>query len=125
MRLFAGSYSRILKLGSFGLSVVLIAGLLWLRLPVLTTRYADIRRGGELSYRLEEYQRQHKSLPSDSDWYTLKQIGFTDTEIERAYPEYVKLDSSTYQLIFVKGFDGPYLMWNSSERKWKNSFLTP
>jgi hypothetical protein len=125
VRLFAGSYSRILKLSSVSLGVALIAGLLWLSLPVSVIRYADTRRGEELSFRLEEYQRKHKSLPLDSDWHTLRQIGFTNAEIERAYPEYVKLDSTTYQLVFVKGFDGPYLMWNSSGRKWKNSFLTP
>jgi hypothetical protein len=125
VRLFTGSYSRILKLSSVSLGVALIAGLLWLSLPVSFRRYTDTRRGGALSFRLEKYQRKHKSLPSDSDWHTLRQIGFTNAEIERAYPEYVKLDSTTYQLVFVKGFDGPYLMWNSSERKWKNSFLTP
>jgi len=116
------SADSIFKKGSLlGLSVALAAGLLWWSLPLAITRSTDIARGEELSHRLEDYYTQHKTMPTTDDWPVLRQLGFTERELESAYPQYRKINDVTYELIFVEGFDGPYLMWNSSEREWKMS----
>jgi hypothetical protein len=116
-----GSY--FFKTGSLlGLSIALAAGLLWWNLPLSVKRAADIARGWVLSQRIAQYQQQHAALPATGDWVALKQIGFTLEEMERAKPQYTRLDSAAYQLVFVSGFDGPYLMWNSTQGQWKEGF---
>ena len=62
-------------------------------------------------------------LPEDEDWTTLKKFEFRD-KIDFLQPEYKKLDNKTFELIYLEGFDGPYLMWNSKERIWKKGYPT-
>lgn len=113
------------KTGSLlGLSIALAAGLLWWGLPLSVKRAADIARGRALSQRIAHYQQQHAALPASEDWGALAQIGFTKEEMERANPQYTKLDDATYELIFVSGFDGPYLLWNSRQGQWQEGFPT-
>jgi hypothetical protein len=33
-------------------------------------------------------------------------------------PEYQKINEKDFKLIFVKGFDGPYLTYNSKTKDW-------
>ena len=111
------------KTGSLlALSIALAAGLLWWSLPLSVKRAADVSRGQALSQRLARYQQQHAALPATDDWVALKQVGFTAEEMERASPQYTKLNSTAYQLVFVSGFDGPYLMWDSRQGQWLESF---
>jgi hypothetical protein len=110
----------IFKTGSMLLlGSALTAGIFWWALPLSVTRYQDIARGNTLSQQLDSYYRQQQALPNTGNWPKLKQIGFSTEELKKAYPEYRKISNTTYELTFVKGFDGPYLMWNSQERKWK------
>jgi len=39
-------------------------------------------------------------------------------------PSYETDGNDEYEIIFLEGFDGPYLMWNSNENKWKIDFPT-
>jgi ABC-type transport system involved in cytochrome bd biosynthesis fused ATPase/permease subunit len=113
------------KMGSLlGLSIALAAGLVWWSLPLSAKRAAEVARGRALSQRIAQYQQQHAALPASDDWAALRQIGFTEEEMERANPQYTKLDEAAYELVFVAGFDGPYLMWNSRQGQWKEATPT-
>ena len=106
------------------LSVALATAVAWWLLPLSVTHYAEVSRGNALRQRLDSYYRQNHTLPDDDAWKQLKQIGFTSQELAKAYPEYHKIDDDAYELLFVKGFDGPYLTWNSWERRWKTGYET-
>lgn len=99
--------------------VILVATallLIWLNLPPTITRYSDIRLGNRIIARIEDYKKAH-GLPDRHDWETLKQFGFkVDGDVWT--PQYEKIDSENYELVFVEGFDGPYLLWNSKQREW-------
>lgn len=90
--------------------------------PTEITRMSDIKRGEILIKKIEQYQQINNTLPETSDWEVLKSIGFTNEEMETAYPEYSKSNYSTFQITFVLGFEPPYLNWNSEIREWKNAF---
>jgi len=98
-----------------GLTVVLY--MTWLNLPVTINRYSDIKYADKIIDQIEEYKK-NKGLPESDDWETLKKFGFKD-HADFLVPEYQKINNDNYELIFIEGFDGPYLLWNSKDRKWK------
>lgn len=95
---------------------------IWLSLPLTINRSSDINLGEQLIKNIESYQKQN-GLPDNNDWETLRKFGFRD-KIDFLQPEYRKLDDSNFELIFIEGFDGPYLMWTSTERIWKEGYPT-
>lgn len=101
---------------------VVVVGLLYLNLPFEILRKSDINRGNELIQGIEQYYKSNEILPNNGDWKSLKSIGFTEDEMETSFPEYQKINDSTYQVIFVLGFDPPYLMWVSNEKMWIEGF---
>ncbi|EOZ91932.1 hypothetical protein A33Q_4025 [Indibacter alkaliphilus LW1] len=103
---------------------VLIIGtyFIWWNLPLTINRSSDIKLGEQIIEKIERYQKQN-GLPDNNDWETLRKFGFRD-KIDFLQPEYRKLSEDNFELIYVEGFDGPYLMWNSTERKWKNGYPT-
>jgi hypothetical protein len=96
---------------------------IWWNLPLAINRHSDIKLGEKIIDNIEKYKIKNK-LPDNDDWETLRKFGFRD-KIDFLQPEYSKVDSSTFELIFIEGFDGPYLMWNSKERLWKEGYPTP
>jgi len=34
-------------------------------------------------------------------------------------PDYSKDEEDNYEIVFLEGFDGPYLIWSSKDKKWK------
>lgn len=101
----------------------LIAGyFIWWQLPITINRSSDIKLGEEIIRNMERYQKTN-ALPDNNDWATLRKFGFRD-KIEFLQPEYSRLDTATFELIFLEGLDGPYLMWNSKERIWKKGYPT-
>ena len=103
-----------------GIALITMIGwyILWWNLPLRINRYADIDLGNQLIHNIEIYKNQHGKLPTPGDWEALKRLGF-QFEDEVVTPEYQSVNDSTYELIFVEGFDGPYLLWNSQEKNWK------
>jgi len=95
---------------------------IWWNLPLSINRNSDIKLGEHLIQNIESYQKQN-GLPDNNDWETLKKIGFRD-RIDFLQPEYSKLNETEFELIYMEGFDGPYLMWNSKEKKWKEGYPT-
>jgi len=105
---------------AFSCLFVLIGGyFIWWHLPVSINRHSDIKLGNQVIEKIDYYLKLNKKLPNSYDWNTLKNLGIRFYSSELAKPEFNNLNDSIYELVFVEGFDGPYLMWNSSERKWK------
>jgi hypothetical protein len=63
------------------------------------------------------YKNQH-GLPHTNDWTVLKQLGFKFHN-QVVIPDYQKINDTTYELIYIEGFDGPYLFWSSHTKQWK------
>jgi len=84
---------------------------------VTINRHNDIEFANKIISKIDIYQTTNE-LPESNNWEILKLFGFKDNK-DFLSPEYTKIDANTYELVFVEGFDGPYLMWNSEERKWK------
>ena len=95
----------------------------WINLPPTINRFFEVQFANEIIPKIDEYKKTHR-LPESHDWETLRQFGFrVDGDVWT--PQYEKINDDTYQLIFVQGFDGPYLLWTSSERKWKVDMPVP
>ncbi len=105
------------------LSIVVITILIFLSIAIFVyvqiQRKNNIQRGNELKTNLLTYQQKFGKLPKNNDWALLKSIGFTSEELDRAYPSYCRIDNSRFQLIFVVGFDSPYLTWDSKDDEWE------
>ena len=104
--------------------VVLLIPLLWIgytMLPIEITRKTDIEFGNELIVNIENYKDKYSQLPLTDDWQTLERLGFK-IEMLGTDPTYQKISNNEYELIYLKGFDGPYLLYNSKINKWKVDF---
>lgn len=95
---------------------------LWWNLPLTINRSGDIKLGKKIISNIEIYQKEN-GLPDNNDWETLRKFGFRD-KIDFLQPEYRKLDESNFELVFIEGFDGPYLIWTSIDRQWKKGYPT-
>ena len=104
------------------LILTVVAYFIWWRLPVLINRRGDIEFGTGLIAKIEQYKQQH-GLPETNDWKTLKQFGFKQRG-DLFIPDYQKLNDTAYQLVYLEGFDGPYLLWNSYDKKWQKAMVT-
>ena len=105
-------------LGILTIIILTIGGyILWWNLPLTINRKTDIKLGEQIIKNIETYKSQN-GLPDNNNWETLRKLGFRD-KIDFLQPEYRNLDDSNFELIFIEGFDGPYLMWTSKERIWK------
>ena len=114
-----------MKKGILIFLVLFTIGLLTLyNLPLGITHRTEIKRGSSLIKNIENYINKTGKIPESNNWETLRKVGFTEDEMETAYPEIHHINDSTYELIFTIGFDPPYLMWNSKERIWKEDFPT-
>lgn len=98
--------------------LLIVIVLVYEKLPISVTRYSKIKTGNKIIENIEKY----KGLPDEGDWETLRSLGFIEKPDFLA-PEYFKLDNETFQLVFMEGFDGPHLMWNS-KKKWKMEINT-
>ena len=109
--------NRNIKIFFLVIIALIILSIIWLKLPISINRHSDIKLGNKIIEQIETY-RKVNGLPDSNDWETLKNFGFID-HIDFLEPEYQKLNDNHYQLIYIIGFDGPYLMWTSKEKKWK------
>jgi hypothetical protein len=103
--------------------VLIIMGFfIWCNLPLSINRRSDIKLGNQIIENIERYQNQN-GLPNNTDRETLQKFGFRD-KIDCLQPEYRKLNENEFELVYLEGFDGPYLMWTSKERTWKIGYPT-
>jgi len=105
------------------LLVLIIASyFVWWILPVTINRRSDIEFGNERIAKIEGYKQKH-GLPETNDWRTLKQLGFKQRG-DLLIPDYQKLNDTAYQLVYLEGFDGPYLLWNTYDKTWQKTMVT-
>ena len=97
--------------------LTLISWIIYINLPVEIARKADIIYGSELTKKIDEYYEANQVLPESNDWETLEKIGF-EFQDWVCIPEYSKINETEYELIFVEGFDAPYLLYNSKTKQW-------
>lgn len=106
------------------LIIVLFIPILWIgynKLPIEITRRKEIKFGNELIVKIQNFQIKNSQLPSTDDWKALEQIGFK-TEMLGTDPSYQKISNDEYELIYVEGFDAPYLLYNSKSKRWVVDF---
>ncbi len=86
-----------------------------------STQKSDIDFGNQLISHIETYKLENGKLPETDDWKTLTALGFK-IELTGTKPAYTKIDDENYELVYLEGFDGPYLLWNSKTKEWKVDF---
>lgn len=109
-------------IGGFLLLLIVSFYFLWWHLPASVNRYGDIKKGNQLIERTESFAAEN-GLPETNDWATLQQLGY-QLKGETLVPDYQKIDDTSFELMYLEGFDGPYLMWHSEERRWKMGYST-
>ena len=114
---------RILKVIGLFFLLTIILYVIWLTLPVSIHRYTDIKFGDCVIEKIEDYRKTNGRLPETDDWQILKTLGFRD-KVDFLVPEYEKLNDDNYELRYIEGFDGPYLLWNSKDKIWKEDMPT-
>ncbi len=70
---------------------------------------------------IKEYEKLNNTLPESNNWKTLTKFGFIN-ETLGTKPAYEKINDNEFELIYLYGFDGPYLLYNSKSEKWKVDF---
>lgn len=91
--------------------------------PLEMIRKTDVALGNNIIQKIEQYKLNHNRLPTEDDWKTLEKLGFEIKDLG-THPSYTKNIQGTYEIAFLEGFDGPYLIWNSIDKKWKIDFPT-
>jgi hypothetical protein len=109
--------NKILKLLSLFACLVIVIFGVWNYLPLKLRKYSDVNFGNRIVDKIEKYKLTHSTLPNDGEWKTFEKLDFEMTELG-TNPEYKKVNENNYELIFVKGFDGPYLTYNSLTKDW-------
>lgn len=99
------------------LLLLIISITIYWNLPIEITRKSDIEAGNKIIQNIEAYQKANGKLPESNDWETLKKLGFS-LEDSVSYLSYATDHQGNFELAYLEGFDGPYLLWNSKERKW-------
>ena len=100
--------------------LIILSIVVYWNLPIEVTRKSDIKFGTELIEKIENYKKINGKLPETNDWQTLEKLGFKKDE--SAKPTYTADPDGNYELVYTDGFDGPYLLWNSQEKKWTVDF---
>jgi len=105
-----------------GIIIFIVIGfVVYCNLPIEITRKSHIALGNTLIKNIEKYKLDHNKLPIENDWETLEKLGFNIQSLG-AKPDYTVDLKGNYEITFVEGFDGPYLIWNSIDKKWKMDF---
>lgn len=99
------------------LCLLIISIAIYWNLPIKITRKSDIEAGNKIIKSIEAYQKLNGKLPENNDWKTLKRLGF-NFEDSVSYLSYATDNNGNFEVAYLEGFDGPYLLWNSTERKW-------
>jgi hypothetical protein len=103
--------------------ILILAVVISMNLPLEYERSEDIALGNQINDNIDRYFKENKTIPKQNDWETLNKLGFEIHDID-SKPAYHLINKSDYELIFLEGFDGPYLVFNSIDKKWKMGFQT-
>lgn len=100
--------------------IIILSFVVYWNLPTEIARKSDIKHGNQLIATIENYKNTNNKLPYTNDWQTLEKLGFNKNE--SANPVYSSDENGNYELVYFDGFDGPYLLWKSKEKKWTIDF---
>jgi hypothetical protein len=109
--------NKFLKIALLSFLFVFLSILVWNNLPLSIRNYSETNFGNRLVENIQKYKISNSKLPNNGDWKTLENLDFEMTELA-TNPEYQKINEKDFKLIFVKGFDGPYLTYNSKTKDW-------
>lgn len=98
------------------IALIIVSITIYWNLPIEITRKSDIKSGNQIIENIENYRKNSYKLPEVNDWQTLEQLGLQKDD--RAKPVYNKDETGNYELIYDDGLGSPYLLWNSTEKKW-------
>ncbi|GAA4162981.1 hypothetical protein GCM10022217_31330 [Chryseobacterium ginsenosidimutans] len=99
------------------LLLIVISFTIYWNLSIEITRKSDIEFGNKIIQNIEAYQKTNGKLPENNDPETLKKLGFKMEE-STIHLDYATDNKDFFELTYLEGFDGPYLLWNSKDRKW-------
>lgn len=101
------------------LIVISIVG--YISLPFTYRNRAEISIGNHYIQNINKLRDMEGRLPNTNEHEILKSL--MPKEMKNKWsPEYKNLDSINFELVFVSGFDGPYLRYCSANKKWKYGF---
>ena len=95
-------------------SLLMISVTVYWNLPIEITRKSDIEKGNKIIQNIKSYENRFGKLPENSDYKTLENLGLPH-EDSRVYLDYKTDKKGNFELTYLEGFDGPYLLWNSQE----------
>ena len=101
--------------------LIILFVLIYFNLPTEITRKSDIEFGNTIVENIKKYQKLNNTLPESDNWETLAQFGFINKMLG-TNPAYEKINDNEFELIYLEGFDGPYLLYNSKSMEWKVDF---
>lgn len=103
------------------LLLIIISFTIYWNLPIEITRRSDVQYGNSLVQNIDSYKKAHHHLPESNDGETLKKLGFKKEELG-TQPDYRANSNGSYELVYLDDLGGPYLIWNSNEKKWSIDF---
>jgi hypothetical protein len=109
---------KYLKNTSLAFILVLVISLIWIYLPIQLLYRSEIIAGNKFAENLKNYQQKHGKLPAENDWETLAKLN-PIKPYKAHYPHLQILDKPHFELIFVRGFDPPYLRYSTKTQKWE------
>ena len=101
------------------LTLLTIIGLLiiWFHLPDSLMYRSEIKAGNQFIENIKNYKKMYGQLPDNNQWDTLSKLNPLNP-YETFYPEYRKIDGNNFELIYVEGFDPPYMRYDTKDKKW-------
>lgn len=89
----------------------------WKLLPFRVRYYKEISIGDDFANNIKKYYSKNNELPK-KDSAELLMILNPKTGYDVLWPQYLPYDSANFYLIYMEGFDGPYLRYDSKEGTW-------
>lgn len=100
-----------------GISVLILALIAYVNMPMEWRRHKDIKFGNQLIENVQTYQKQHRRLPENHDKALLLQLGFRENK-QGWQPNYRQINAQDFQIIYADGYVPPYLAWDSQGKTW-------
>jgi hypothetical protein len=109
-----------------GVSALAIAAWIVLSLPGITEvlpwrlrfwNWMTLRDGAAIVANVERFRQEHGRLPDASNGGELSALGFELGAVAE-YPLY-SVQGGGYEITYVEGFDGPYIVYSSSAKEWR------
>lgn len=109
---------KIIKYLVFITLTIIVLLFIWFNLPNSIIYYSEIKAGNQFAENLKNYKFKYGKLPENNNWDTLIKLNPLKP-YETFYPEYRKIDENNFELVYVEGFDPPYLKYDTKEKKWE------